>query len=103
MVLVARMPLKNLTSDNENSFIIGRKIFIKTFNNISENNKTKEQEKNLKNLKPQPLKNNSADLYINRKKNNAIGKGSYSNLFSFNTVIKTDLNTINNSRNLVRN
>ena len=70
MVLVARMPLKNLTSDNENSFIIGRKIFIKTFNNISENNKTKEQEKNLKNLKPQPLKNNSADLYIYRKKNN---------------------------------
>lgn len=115
------MPAKNLTSENGSLFSNGRKIyyalnsgqpekllteadnskFSKSGYNVSRNMQS------LQNGKPIP--NNSSDLYIARKRNLAIGRGSTqpknvtNPTISFNTNNKSNINTINQAKHLCRN
>ena len=87
------MPLKDLTSDNGTTFVIGRKAYYQLNSGIpqpllssSDNSKFSKSgynyigSRNMQSLQNgKPIPNNSSDLYIERKRNLAIGRGSTQN------------------------
>jgi hypothetical protein len=117
------MPSKNLTSDNGATFSTGRKTYYSLnsgkpeplltyldnpkFSKSGYNYIGARNMQSLQNGKPIP--NNSSDLYIARKRNLAIGRGSTQNqnvtnpAISFNTNTASNLNTINQARHSCRN
>ena len=113
------MPSKIYTSDNGNSFSSGRKLFFagslnrpdlshtldkSTFSKSGYNYLGTRKMQSLQNGKPIP--NNSSDLYISRKKNLAIGRGSTLEKTVNNPEIKfkvVDKNTVNQAKRSARN
>ena len=82
-VFSKKMPAKSLTSDNGNSFVLGRKAFFnKTYqSNLSENlannvNYSSVKDKKSSNTYAKPLQNKDADLRIQRLRLTATGGGS---------------------------
>lgn len=113
------MPAKFQVSDNSNTFSLARKQFFSgslnkqsllssinnsQFSNTSYNYLGSKNMQSVKNGKP--IVNNSSDLYINRKKNLAIARGSTMNKNLENIEISfksVDKNTVNTARHLCRN
>lgn len=120
---ITGMPMKNLTSDNGNTFSSGRQVFYALNSGIPQRLLTREDNakfsksgynylgaRNMQTLQNgKPIPNNSSDLYIARKRNLAIGRGSTQNpsvtnpAISFNTNTKSNINTINQARRSARN
>lgn len=117
------MPLKDLTSDNGTTFAIGRKAYYELNSGKPEpllthldNSKFSKSgynyigSRNMQSLQNgKPIPNNSSDLYIERKRNLAIGRGSNQNKriidpkVSFVSNTRQNINTINQARHLCRN
>jgi hypothetical protein len=116
------MPLKDLTSDNGTTFAIGRKTYYalnsgkQQLLSSSDNSKFSKSgynyigSRNMQSIQNgKPIPNNSSDLYIERKRNLAIGRGSTQNKriidpkVSFVSNSRQNINTINQARHLCRN
>jgi hypothetical protein len=93
---VNAMPQKDLTSDGESSFEMGRKIYTKTNQPF--------QSENVLNTKKWVGGNRDSSSITTRLKNNTIGKGSINTdtkqTLSFTTY--KDVNTVNNALTRVR-
>ena len=108
-----KMPSKSLTSDNQSSFILGRKAFFnKTYqSSLSENLANNVDYSSVKDKKSsinysKPLENKSADLRIQRIRLTTIGGGSSKlkdNNDQVSFVMKgSDVNFVNNALSRVR-
>jgi|TARA_R110002072_G_scaffold345_3_gene2336 hypothetical protein len=120
---ITGMPMKNLTSDNGNTFSSGRQVFYALNSGIpqplltsADNAKFSKSgynylgARNMQTLQNgKPIPNNSSDLYIARKRNLAIGRGSTQNpsvsnpAISFNSNVRANLNTVTQARRSARN
>ena len=108
------MPQKSLTSDNQTSFVLGRRAFFnKTYlshesNNLSKNlnYSTTQYNNNILKQTSKPLENKSSDLRTQRLRLAAIGSGS-SKLKDSNDQVSFvkkngDLNYVNTALSRVR-
>ena len=94
------MPQKFAGADGGASFAMGRNTFIRgsTLNQEKNADPKNADPKNANPKNGKPIKNTSSDLYIQRKKNNAIGRGSTKQALATNEIISfknVNVNTTN--------